>query len=362
MSLRWVEGFEVRRSLDYYTKLYGTVSGSFGGVTGRKHGFGTEFFNDAIRTPALVGSVSNTWFVQFDMRKTTDGTGSGTILEIRDGTGEQFNLQIINSPSFSGNFRIEARRGTTVLETSGDIPWGATARGWFVYVLKVVVRTGVNGSFELRRFDRLGNSSTILNTAGVNTANQAIDGADRVQLAAPATNLQFDNFLVWDDVNSPAGTVFDDFHTVPFLVYGMETDGDGNQTDWDPSSGGTNWNLVNNAPNNSSGVDSSEVTSQAVNDVDLYTMDDVGPSLSDSPTIRAVAVTVRHRMKNSGSRDLEVRVRDVSASEADQGTPITVSSTSVSADMRIMEQNPVTTAAWTETEVDGVELGMRVDT
>lgn len=362
MSLRWVEGFEVREVNGYFDELYGSVSGSFGGVTGRKHGRAVAMFNDAIRTPALVGSVSNTWFVQFDMRKITGSTGTGEILQVRDGTGEQFNLHIIDSPSFSGNFRIEARRGSTVLETSGDIPWGATARGWFVYVLKVVVRTGVNGSFELRQFDRLGNSSTILNTAGVNTANQGTDGADRVQLQAPNTNLQFDNFLVWDDVNSPAGTVFDDFHTVPFLIYGMETDGDGNQNDWDPSSGGANWVLVNNPPNNDSGVDNDEVTSQAVNDIDLYTMDDVGPSLSDSPTIRGVAVTVRHRMKNSGTRTLQVRVRDVSLSEADQGTAITVSSTSVSSDMRIMEQNPVTTAAWTETEVDGVELGMRVDT
>lgn len=360
MSLRWAEGFEVRRASSYFQRLYGATSGSLGHGSGRKHGFGATMNNDSLTTPALVGSVSNTWFVQFDLRKQTIGSfSSGTILEIQDGTGEQCNLQIINSPSFSGNFRLEFRRGTTVLETSGDFAAGATARGWHVFVLKVVVNTGTSGSYELRHYDRFGNSTVIFNTSSVNTANQGSAGADRVRLSAPGVTLDFDNWLVWDDVNSPTGTIFTNFHSGPLLVYGILPDGDGNQTDWDTSSGGTHYVLVDDPANSPN--DSDEVNSQTTNDVDLYTFENVSGSLATSPTLRAVIADVRFAMKNSGTRNFQVRVRDVTTSEADQGTSIVANSLTVDQELRIMEQNPVTTAAWTASEVDGVEIGVKLE-
>lgn len=361
MSLRWVEGFEVRRSDDYFTKLYGATSGSWGFPTGRKHGNCAAGFNDSLTTPALVGSPTNTWYVQFDFRKSSNSGASGTILEIMDSGGEQCNLHVLNSPSVDGNFRLEFRRGTTVLETTGDIPAGNSTRTWFVYVLKVVVDTATGGSFELRQYDRFGASTVILNTASVNTANQGTAGADRVKLQVPGFNAEMDNWLVWDDVNVPVGTIFTDFHSGPLLVYGIRPDGEGNQLDWDLSSGGTHWVLVDNDPINASGVDSGEVTSQVVSDVDLYDFGDIGPSMADTPVIRGMTVTVRHRMKNSGTRNLQIRVRDVSLSEADEGTAIVSNSTAVSTVMRIMEENPVTTAAWTEAEIDGVEMGPKLE-
>lgn len=362
MALRWLEGFEVRQHSDYFGRLY-TYSGSAGVLSsfGRKQGSALLSGNSSFATPALVSPVQNTWIVQVALRKSSTAViGAGTPgVVLQNSGGDQLEMRLVDAASpDTGGYRIEVRRGATVLATStrvfqySDSPFW----GWWVFQFKATVRTGTNGSFEVRAWDALGNQSTIVSGTTTNTANQGSDGADRVVFRVAGTTFFLDDVVVMDG----SGSSRNDFTSAPVVVYGELPNADvAGELDWLPSSGGAHFSLLDD-PADSPGL-TDEVTSDVIGDVDLLGFSQSQLDLIPSgPTPLGIMVDIEAAMKNSGSRTIRVRVKD-GVDQADASTDMVYNSTAKASRVTILEQNPTGTPAdWTVAELKTVELGPKV--
>lgn len=369
MALRWMEGFETRQHTDYFGRLY-TYTGPTvtAGVAGRKFGSAFEQTQASeMKTPAVVGSVQNTWILQFAVKKSDAAATLSTSVPafvLQNAAGDQIGLHFVNPAAPDvGGYQLELRRGATVLATTRIFRGADSNFAWTVFQLKVTVRTGTNGSYELRSFNRLGTSTVELGpTSSVNTANQGSDGADRLIIrwhTATATAMAFDDIVLMDST----GSVNNDFTTKPLIVYGEVPNADvGGELDWIPSTGTTHNTLVDDAANSPAGTD--EVTSDTVGDVDLYGFSqaqlDLAPTASP-PTVRAIMVDMEAAMKNSGTRTLRVRFKDGS-NQADDTTDLPYSTTAKVSHQAVIEQNPTgVPAAWTVATLKTIELGPKLN-
>lgn len=372
MALRWLEGFETRLEDDYYTRSYASYAGQTGsnGTTGRR-GYGSALrgTNAQFETRALVGSLQNTWILQFAIQKPSDSTMStnyGTFLfrNASGSGGDQFEVRWVGAAApDNGAFRFELRRGATVLATSRVFGFGVTPRTWWVIQLKVTIRSGVNGSYEMKAWDWQGNVETIFAaTSGVNTANVGTDGADRVFFrcnSGGVSEFNLDDIVIMDST----GSVNNDFTSVPILVMGERPNADvAGELDWIPSTGVNHFALVQDAANLPTGTD--EVTSDVVGDVDLYGFGqstlDLVPTAAP-PTVLGIMVDVEALMKTSGTRTIRVRVKD-STNQADGAVDMVFNDTAKISRHEVMEQNPTgTPAPWTVATLKTIEMGPKLN-
>lgn len=368
MALRWLEGFELRQHSDYYSRIYASYAGQSGtNVTdGRKVGSAISGTNMQFETRALVPAVENTWIIQFAIRKTNAQSMSGAygsfILRDASGSGgDKFEIRWVEAASpDSGAFRFELRRGGTTLETSKIFRNSSTPRGWWVVQLKVVVRGGTDGSYQMKVWDWLGNSETLFNVSGVNTAHGSGDGADRVFFAAcngGSGIFNLDDIVIMDGT----GSVNNDLTANPLIVMGELPNVDGSTIQWIPSTGSTNFNLVDDGATSPGGTD--EVTADTVGRTDLYgfsqTQLDLAPT-AFPPAVAGVMVDVEALMKSSGDRTIRVRVKD-GANEADDTTDLVFDNTAKISRFAILEENPTgTPAPWTVAVLKTIEIGPKV--
>ena len=363
MALRWLEGFENRQVSTYQSRLYASFAGAFGNGTGRKHGNAVSGTNHQHTTRALVGSVQNTWIYQFAVRKSDNvGMSGGTVVfELLNSVGVQLAVHLVEAATPDlGSYKVEIRRGATVLATSTRIfSPGNQEHGWWVFQLKATVRTSTNGAYELKAWDDKGTAITVISaTTGVNTANQGTDGADRVAFRHPigaVTNFLFDDIVVMDST----GSVNNDFTSVPLVVYGEIPNADvGGEADWIPSTGTNHNDLVNDAATLPDEI--GEVTSDVVGDVDLYGFTQVQLDLvptASPPVPIGIMVDVEALMKTSGQRTVRVRFKD-STNQADDTTDMIYTTTGKVSNYAVLEQNPTgTPAAWTLAVLKTIELG-----
>lgn len=372
MALRWLEGFETRLHDNYYSRVYASYAGqtgSIGSVGRRGYGSSLQGLNMQFETRALVGSLQNTWILQFAIQKIDDrtmGANYGTFLfrNASGSGGDQLEVRWVEAAApNAGAFRFELRRGATVLATSRVFGYGNTPRTWWVIQLKVTIRSGTNGSYEMKAWDWQGNVETIFAaTTGVNTANVGTDGADRVFFrpnSGGVAEFNLDDIVIMDGT----GTVNNDFTSVPILVMGERPNADvGGELDWIPSTGVNHFALVQDAANLPTQTD--EVTSDVVGDVDLYgfgqTTLDLAPTAAP-PTVLGIMVDVEALMKTSGTRTVRVRFKD-GVNQADDATDLVYTDTAKISRLAILEQNPTgTPAPWSVATLKTIEFGPKLN-
>lgn len=357
MALRWIEGFENTTHTDYFTRLYASSpSGLVTGVGGRKHGLASSGTGGTWQTPDL-GAEQATWVVQFALRKDTssDLSGDGFKVGLSNSSGEQVSVVQINSGDSDGNFKFEIRRGATVLATTVAFQWSANPQGWHVFQFKALINT-TTGTYDLKHWDFKGNATVVATGTGANTSNQGSGTADRVTFGHNSAGVtqRVDDVVILDG----SGASNNDLTTNPFVVHGSLPNGNGNQTDWNPSSGSNHADLLDDVGSSPGGTDN--VYSSTVNDIDLLTMADFGTIAPNSiPTIAGMQVNIEGNMENSGSRTLRARVRS-GVSEANGTTDMAFSNTSKDTQYEIFEQNPVTAVAWTRANLVADELGFEM--
>ncbi len=366
MTLRWIEGFESRAHSDYFTRLYASYAGVTGDLatTGVRFGSAAQGSNCQWVTPVLVPAVENVWVINFALRKpTVAALGSTGGFTLRNSVGDQLSIFWVAAASPNvGAYRMEVRRGATVLATSTRVflPGGVRSNWYFQF--KATVRTGTNGAYELRAWDAEGTQITVIpSTTGVNTANQGTDGADRLFFATATGGTAptaLDHIVVMDGT----GSVNNDLTSAPILVYGELPNADvAGEIDWVRSSGANSFSLVQDAANAPAGT--GEVTSDVVGATDLYGFTqaelDLIPTTSP-PAPLGIMVDVEGLMKNSGTRTLRVRFKD-GASQADDAKDLVFSSTAKASRATVLEQNPTgTPAPWTVATLKTIELGPKL--
>lgn len=341
--------------------LYTYAGASVTTVAGRLHGNAWSGTNSVLTTPPLVTSNENTWVVHFAWRRSTATTVSGSPgITISDSGGEQLSLIAVNGAAPNADlWQWELRRGASVLATSPLYSWGSTARAWSVFQLKVTIHPST-GVYELKRFDYDGAETTdIAEATGANTANQGTAGADRVTFAVGtggASTFQLDDIVILDGT----GGALDDYFTNPVVVVGELPNADGNSSDFEPSSGASNYAMVDDLGTSAPGTD--EVTSSNISDEDLYEFSAAQLVLlptASPPTVHGIMIDVQGEMKNSGTANLRAIVRD-GADQATDSVDLPFEGSARTSLSTVLPENPTgTPAAWTVADLTTIELGIR---
>ena len=357
MVLRLLEGFETKRATSTKLDIAYARSGSVAFVSGRKGtGFALSSLNCTLTSKELVSPDENIWIVGLAIQKpssTTIGASSTAGLQLQNAAGEQCSLVIIDAGS--GAYKLRLKRGATTIDTTTRaFSWGG-ARSWMYFQLKVTVRTGTNGAYELKSYDYLNNETVEFSDTLVNLAEQAVDGADRLRISwgtDTGGNITIDDVFAMDST----GAFNNDFMTQPTLIMGSLPNGAGNQTDFTPDAG-ANYTNVDDAATTT--FDTDKVISAVVSDIDLYNYENFPFIHTSGTAVIGVQVMSSTAMVASGSRTVRVRVRE-SAAEA-FGSNIVLSDLILDTYRQMFDQNPTgTPATWTKATVEAAEFGIEI--
>lgn len=358
MTLRLLEGFETKHVLlTKLDRLYAASVVSLSLPDGRKAGTAVSSSTLILTSKQLVDPDSNTWILGFALRKPDSAVlaGSSTAgFQFQNAAGEQCTLLIVNAGA--GNYGLELKRDTVVIDaTTGAFPFG-NKRSWMYFQLKVTIRTGANGVYELRSYDMLNNSTVEFSGSTVNLAHQAVDGADRMRISCDTdTGAQFvmDDIILMDST----GANNNDFMAEPAVVLGALPDADGNQSDWTPSSGSDHFALVDDPANSTSDTD--QVVAQVIGDIDLFTYSDFAAIHTSGTAVIGTQVVSTAAMDASGSRTLRVRVRENSLEAS--GDNFVLSDLIVRSFRQMFDQNPTDTPeTWTKATLEATEFGIEI--
>ena len=345
MTLLLVEGFETLKA-DAWTDLRYTAGGaSLTSGTGRLGG--TAMASSANTGSTLLTTVASSpaseIVVGFAVKVTAapSATGKFGATLTRGGTA-QVTLRVVESGT--DEWVLELRTGGasgTVLETQST---SAQHVGSWYYVELKVTTDASTGDYSVKV-----NGTEVMSDTSVNTAGSGSAGADGVQWRLSTSGL-LDDCYVCDT----AGSVNNDFLGA-IVVEGLLPNANGNQNDWTPSTGGSNYTCVDEDGTGS--LASDRVTSSTVGDIDLYNYDALS-FITGSPTFVGLQVETIASMATSGTRDLQHRVRS-GGSEA-TGTAFSLSGGAQALNSEVFEENPVSTSAWTVATINAVEVGVEV--
>lgn len=381
MALRWFEGFETHRENTLILRKYAagsTFLNSLGTVVGwQGRGFAADSTNGSgsginITTRPLVSSVENSWIMgwAWEMDDTSGLSGSQTTfptVALHNSIGQQLQFEMVayNENKVGGAYwRLQVRRGSTVLATSTKI---FEASNWYYIEVKATIRTGTNGSFEMRWWTPFSTTPTVDNfqgatITGINTADQGTDGADRARMSsisAPLTssadNVYIDDWYVCDNTGASANN-----YLGKQVIEALRPSATGSAQEWDLTGSAIDledaWN--ESAVTVTTGEDDKRVTSDVTNERSLAAFSDLTLLLKGA--IRGLLLTTHHKMDTSGQRNFVPLLRKTTGTPAEvEGTQVLVTGTAVTGSSEMFAQDPNTSAAWTQTNLNAAEFGVK---
>ena len=235
--------------------------------------------------------------------------------------------------------------GTDTLIASSDA--GVISINTYQYIeIKVVFSTSSTGSVAVQL-----NGENVITVTGIATSSSGNNYANVVGLLGfvgfSGGIYLFDDLYVCDG----SGTVNNDF-LGDVAVQLLLPNGDGSENDFSQVGGtsGENYTSVNEVPPDD---DSSYVYSSNPGDIDSYTMTSVG-----SPTaIVGVQIVASARKDDSSTRVLALGFGNSSTFDFDDGNSLTSSYLMYT---QPYDENPLTSAAWTISDLDDGEIAIKV--
>jgi len=346
MACVWIEGFETHLNASQQARKYASVSGSTISQPGRVFGTAGGPLSWVAVTPSF--GTDNTMIVGFGFRfnahSTLLNTGSQGLYFER-GVDEQAHVEFESTSGLGVRFHI--KRGATTIATSSYTDFAV----WHYVEVKLVLRTGVNGSYELRI-----NGVTDISGSGVDLADSGVDGAD---IHAWRFSANVSTILRLDDmyVLNGTGAVNNDFLS-PSIVEGKVPNANGTTIQWTNNGTGDSFTSVDDAfdqaPDDvgAGGTVGSDTNGQK----DTYNFEDL---TQITGTIHAVQLGIQLGMAAAGTRTVKTKYRDPSTTEAD-GDSHVVNSTTFDEFTQVFQENPVSAAPWDVADIDGGQFGMEV--
>jgi len=366
--LRHLESFDYAADEGYFDRYY-TRTGTLGGVAavppGREQGIGASSDSNTalvLTTPAL-SAVSNTWIQGIGVYWGEIQTGLTTFqgLSFMSGASEQVAIDFIPANTDAGSFvLVQARRGVAILGTS--VLGAMTPTFWYYVEVKSVVRTGANGSIEVKVGFRNSPTVTVLTLTGINTANTGVDGADRMRIRWSTSGTALANRLTYDDwyVCDSTGAANNDF-LGPTTVLGFIPNGTGNTMTWSLAGGAASVQDALDDPANTQSVgnDDTRITADTVGQIALASYPN--HTYLGNTTIRGIMVRSTAGMDTTGTRTIKHRLRNTTLpAETDGVSSFVLAGTTWVEYTEVFETDPNTAAAWTKAGLDGLEIGTRV--
>lgn len=337
MTLRFVDSFDHYATgdvLEKWTAPETSISTqAIATGTGRR---GTNGWTSSGTSRGLIKGVPNhaTHIIGFAVNfGGAVPTVAANIIEFREGGQTHLAVRI------NADLSLSVRRATTTLATVGGV---LPANGFFYLEFKGTVHD-TTGAYEVRV-----NGANVLSASGIDTRDGGAGVTASVVLGCVISNMVFDDLYICDGAGSTNNDFLGDVRVDCFQPSGNGNSSqllgsDGNSTD--------NYLLVDEtAPND----DTDYVSSSTVSQKDTYAF----PNMSHTPaTINGVQVVMSAKKDDAGLRSIASVTRSGGADT--DGTTQAVS-TSYFYYMQILETDPNTAAAWTQSGFDAAEFGIKV--
>jgi len=285
----------------------------------------------AVGGPQMTRSISPTTSLMAGFYGlTTNLTGDSGLsgFQLRVGATARIALHI----TISGAVRIRAGVGGSIIATSATGVVGVNQ--WNYYELRAVL--GGSGIVQVWV-----NGAQVINFSGAIGAAADFDDATFSRFSLG--NWQVSDIEIRDDT-LPTG---------PHRIWWLLPNGAGTNTNLSrfPDTGEANWQDVDEVTPDD---DATYVFSATEGDYDTYAFDDLPAGTWD---VLGVQTSLIARAEGGGAKFLRPVIRS-GVSEV-QGASFALGA-SYGLNLQVFDDNPVTAAPWTQSEVDGVEIGPEV--
>jgi len=339
--LLWIEGFEgFGTSVGSAPSPSGIMARKYSQVdtesaidieAGRFSGYSAQLVstNQQIYAPNLT--VDSTVTIGVAVKFTFFGSGHTFIL-LYDGATLGMNVR----SQAAGE--LEVRLGTSSYATTSGL--GLNTGIWY-YIEFQVTCNNTTGSYELRV-----NGTTVLSDSGIDTQPGANAYHTRFSLNGGVMQPYFDDLYFLDSTGS---------QNTDFLgnsrVEAIYPDGDSGTIEWTPSTGNTNYNLIDEATCDD---DTEYVEDSTTNHTDLY---DYGALQDITGSIFGLQINTQARITDASPYSLITPCHSGSTDSDNSAQSLSASYTAI---RRIMELDPDTAAAWISSGVDAAQFGVKV--
>ena len=352
MSLLFFDGFDAygASGTTIFTARYSSLSSSFQWVTGRLGSGSAIRINNSLSTERIFSKTltpSGGFVMGAAVRFTTNFGVTNDFFAIREGSSSGTGpIHLAVGCDSSGHLTVV--RGTTVLATS---TLTLNLNTWYYIEFKGTIHD-TTGSYEVR-VD--GSTVSGLSATNVDTRNGLTGAWDNYSLAASSGNtttgnVDFDDFYICDTSGSANNDFLGDSRVETRLPY-TDAVSAGSNANFTPSTGTDHGAMVDETVPNG---DTDYVASSTVGHIDTYKY----PNLTLTGTVRGVQVAPYMEKTDAGTRTVNVVARVGSTNYA-HATALSPGTTYAHM-QSIFETNPATSAAWTTSEVNAAEFGVKV--
>lgn len=326
MTMIWMNGFDLGDQAIRFTAS-GTTTAS------TRFGYGLAWNGQNGATAAVPFAASSE--IVFGMAVNHTGSSSRAQVSFRGDSGATTHIVAILESNF---WRIE--RGGTRIAATGFIP-----SGWHYVEMSVTISDTV-GTFKLRLN---GGSTNIIDFSGDTKNGGTNTTIDRVDFGAygAGSSTPIDDVYILNTSGSINNTFLGDIRVATLMP-----DGGGNRSQLVGSDGNStdNYLLVDEKPYSTADYNGSAT----IGNGDTYTLQDLPVTPT---TIHAAQVVGIMAKTDAGAGNAKLVARTAATDYLSSSIAL---GTTYATYVNIYEQNPNTSAAWTESNINGLEAGMEV--
>ena len=240
----------------------------------------------------------------------------------------------------TANNAIAAFRGSnaTILGTSAN---NVVPSSGFCYIEVKTKIDDTTGTVDVKV-----NGASVLSLSGQDTRNGGNASVTGISIRGVGGTAKIDDLYVCDTSGSTNNDFLGDVR-----IDCLFPDGDGNYTQFTPSTGTSHYQLVDESTPNTTDYNDGAT----VGDRDSYTFQNL--SALTSQTVYGVQVCMAINKDDAGSKSATAFVRASSTNGDGSGIAL---GTSQVITTQVFETNPATSTAWTESTVNGMEAGCKV--
>lgn len=339
MALRFIDGFDhysIPSQIPLKYTSYNDSGGSSGitTMTGRRSGSTALLFRISSDFVGLTFDPQSTWIIGFGLYMLS--TETAELLRFTDSDGT---IQAAVSIGNDGTIRVHRgsySSGTLLATSSNSLP----ILTWNYIEVKLTIADS-GGNFEVRV-----NESTWINFTGDTKQSSTLATAVRLQVWGRSSDNAIDDLYVCDSTGSINNSFLGDVRVDTVRPIGV-----GNYSEFSKQGSASNWDNLDDTTIDS---DSTYNYSNTVGQRDTL---DCGNLPAITGSIFGVQVNMAARKDDAGGRTLRSLTR-VSSTDYEGASQYV--GTDYRVYRQVIEQNPNTTAAWTESEINTAEFGYKV--
>lgn len=338
MTLRFADSFDHYGSSDFLLK-WSSISGVAPTISpvGRRSTSGMRIGGGANSFITKVLPPHATWVIGFALNVSAAPTTASRIVSVFDTGTEHLRLRLNTDGTVS-----VIRGVSTVLSTSA----ASLSFGGYSYLEWKFTINDSTGSYDVRL-----NGASITSGTSVDTRNGANASVNQFQIRAleqPGGNWDFDDLYICDGEGSTNNDFLGDIRVDCYLPNG---NGNSSQLLGSDSNSTDNYALVDESSQNG---DSDYVQSATSGQKDTYAFAD----MAHTPTgILGAQINMIAKKDDAGVRSI-CSVTRSGGSDTDGATQAL--STSYLCYREILETDPNTSSAWTRTNLNNAEFGVKV--